>query len=165
MMAYVIDANVPVVASGRAPHASPSCVLNCVRKLRDVHTRGRVVLDNEMRILREYMTNLSMSGQPGAGDYFMKWVWENQGVSGRCERVALTPRTDDPEDFVEFPEDTRLISFDRSDRKYVAVALASQSDPVVLNATDSDWWDYREALRTNGVQIEFLCPDQFSEDN
>jgi hypothetical protein len=93
----------------------------------------------------------------------MKWVWQNQGAADRCEQVHITPMPSDPENFHEFPSDTRLASFDRSDRKFVAVAKASQKCPTILNATDSDWWDHRVALAENGVVVEFLCPDQFRE--
>lgn len=163
MTAYVIDTNVAVVANGRAEQASPKCVLNCITQLREVQLQGRVVLDDGMQILREYMNNLSMSGEKGAGDYFMKWVWQNQAVPERCERVKLTPRSGTSDDFAEFPVDTRLGGFDRSDRKFVAVALASPSDPIVLNATDSDWWEYRELLAGHRIRIRFLCPDFFND--
>jgi len=52
-----------------------------------------------------------------------------------------------------------LARFDRSDRKFVAVALASQLNPNVLNATDTDWWHYRECLAKHGVRVVFLCSD------
>lgn len=161
MTSWVVDTNVPVVANGRADQASPACVINCIARLSEVRTRGKVVLDEGMLILNEYMSNLSMSGQPGAGDYFMKWVWDNQGMPECCERVTITPRADSPEDFAEFPEDARLNGFDRADRKFVAVALSAPTRPTVLNATDADWWNYRTPLVEHGVRIEFLCPDQF----
>lgn len=165
MSAVVIDTNVAVVANGRACQASKSCVVRCIQRLLNVRDRDRVVLDDGMRILREYMSNLSMSGQPGPGDYFMKWLWQNQSVPARCEQVSIIPLPDDPEDFQEFPKDDRLSAFDRSDRKFVAVAKASENSPAVLNATDSDWWDHREALSDNGVTIEFLCPELFEARN
>ena len=161
MTAFVIDTNVAVAASGRADQASPGCVLRCITALRDIRQNGVVVLDDGPRILRQYMTNLNMSGQPGAGDVFMKWVWQNQAVVTRCERVSITPFADDPNDFEEFPRDDDLADFDRDDRVFVAVARASRHSPSILNATDSDWWQSRAALRRNGVQVEFLCPELF----
>lgn len=158
MSAFVVDVNVPIVANGRSPQADDDCIVACVDKLDEVQASGVVVLDDGMRILREYMRNLSMSGQPGLGDFFMRWVWENQAVVARCERVSLTPRSDDQDDFVEFPDDSALNGFDRSDRKYVAVALSSQLNPEVLNAVDPDWWEYRLPLEATGVRVSFLCP-------
>lgn len=161
MSAYVVDTNVPVVANGRADHVRPTCVLNCIHRLTKVLKDGIVVLDGGMLILHEYMDNMSMSGQPGPGDFFMKWVWQNQGVAERCEQVRITPLVTDPENFAEFPYDARLASFHRKDRKFVAVARASRNNPTVLNAADTGWWRHRQALHDNGVQVMFLCPEQF----
>jgi len=69
----------------------------------------------------------------------------------------LTPIPDDLEQFTEFPDDPELDTFDRSDRKYVAVALTSQNHPAVLNADDTDWWDYKDTLKQNGLHLCFLC--------
>jgi len=158
MSAFVVDTNVPVVANGRSEQADPDCVLACIGKLEEITSGGVVVLDDGMRILDEYMNNLSMSGQPGAGDGFMKWVWQNQAVTERCERVRIQPRREDDHDFEEFPRDPALAGFDRDDRKFVAVALASSGDPVVLNAVDPGWWTHRDALHKHGVRLTFLCP-------
>ena len=161
MSAYVIDTNVPVTANGFADHVSPTCVESCLKLLERIHIGGIVVLDGGGRIFDEYMRNLNLSGQPGAGDFFVKWVWQNQGVHTRCELVSITPLPHDPEDFREFPRDSRLASFHRKDRKFVAVARASKNDPEVLNATDADWWLHRQALLDNGIKVTFLCPEQF----
>jgi hypothetical protein len=160
MSAYVVDTNVAVVANGRAPQAGPGCVRACVNALREARN-ALIVLDDGMRILHEYMQNLSLAGQPGAGDYFLKWVFENQAVPERCERVPLTLRSHDSDDFNEFPIDVALQNFDRSDRKFVAVAHASANRPAVLNAVDSDWWTFRDALGLHGIQVVFVCPEQF----
>lgn len=160
MNAFVVDVNVAIVANGRAPHADTICVSACVDALIHIHENGKIVLDDGMRILSEYMAHLSMAGQPGIGDAFMRWVWEHQAVDSRCERVTLTPNPDNPEGFLEFPADPALHGFDPSDRKYVVVALCSREHPEVLNAVDTDWWHYRNALERNGVRLRFLCPQQ-----
>src|SRR5580704_3921062 len=137
MAAYVVDTNVPIVANGRS-HADPACVIACVDVLLEVYSTGVTVLDDAMRILSEYMNHLSLSGEPGAGDAFMKWVWNVQADENRCERVVLTPRYENiADDFAEFPDDPELANFDRADRKFVAVALASRREPIILNAVDS----------------------------
>jgi hypothetical protein len=82
-----------------------------------------------------------------------------QANEERCERVVLTPQYDNgAEDFAEFPDDPELTDFDRNDRKFAAVALASLQAPTVLNALDSDWADSHVALVRNGLSIRFLCP-------
>lgn len=158
MSAFVIDVNVAIVANGHSPQANLACVSACVNTLASVFKDGIIVLDDDMRILREYRRNLSPKGQPGVGDAFMKWVWDNQAVINRCERVKLTPKGSGATDFVEFPAVPELKGFDKDDRKYVAVALASSNSPEVLNAVDTDWWNHRKALRKNGVRLRFLCP-------
>jgi hypothetical protein len=159
MRAVVVDTNVAVVANGRAEQARPDCVLRCVEALRNVTERKVLLLDDGMLILREYMDNLSMSGQPGLGDAFLKWVWTNQANSKRCKAVPLTPRGTGDDDFEEFPDDPDLAGFDRADRKFAAVARVSPGKPPVLNAVDSDWRIFQAPLRRHGVRVRQLCPD------
>jgi hypothetical protein len=163
MKAYVVDTNVPVVANGVADHAPPDCVLSCLDCIEKVKKTGIVLLDTAQLILKEYMNNLSLSGQPGAGDAFLRWVWINQANPRHCEIVPITPNPFDENDFEEFPNDPNLHGFDPSDRKFVAVAISSGKNPQVLNAVDTDWWNFREALRNYGVRIKFLCPDMMEE--
>jgi hypothetical protein len=158
MKAAVVDTNVPIVANGAANHATPDCVLRCVERLEEVRKKELVLLDDSFHILGEYMNHLSLSGQPGVGDFFMKWVWLNQSNPQYCLCIQITAQEGN-DDFKEFPQDPDLENFDRSDRKFVAVALASRLDPPILNATDTDWWDYREPLRKNGVRVDFICPE------
>ena len=154
-----MDTNVPVVANGRSEQADDDCVLACVEALERVRDL-KVVLDDQGHILQEYIQNLSMSGQPGVGDFFMKWVWSVQADLRMCEKVQLTPRDDQSEDYAEFPDNPDLDGFDRSDRKFVAAALASRLDPEILKAVDSDWAEptHYTALRRAGLKIRFLCP-------
>lgn len=161
MNAYVVDTNVPIVANGRTAQASAECVLRCISALDDARN-GITCLDSLGLILREYMNNLSMSGQPGVGDAFMKWVFENQANENHCEQVSVTLLDRVEQEFEEFPDDSDLVDFDRSDRKFVAVAVASRHSPAILNATDSDWWESREALEQCGIEVVFVCDDQFS---
>ncbi|MEW6405503.1 MAG: hypothetical protein AB1649_27235 [Chloroflexota bacterium] len=159
MSAYVVDTNVPIVANGQADHADIDCVLNSISMLKKLRKQGRILLDDHLRMLDEYARHLSRSGQPGPGDAFLKWVWENQANPLHCRTVAITPKKGDPEDFEEFPNDPCLSSFDRSDRKFVAVAMASQDNPEIVNATDTDWWDHKVALERHGLRVRFLCPE------
>jgi len=158
MTAYVVDTNVPVVANGDHPAAGAACVQACLLVLQEVVKHGTLVLDSGPLILGEYSQNLAWAGQPGPGDAFFKWAWDNQGHAERCERVDITPVNGS---FAEFPDASDLRGFHDDDRKFVAVARASQGNPDILNAVDSDWWFFREALARCGVRLRFLCPDQF----
>lgn len=166
MSAFVVDVNVAIVANGNeSPQANLACMSACVSALQDIVANGMVVLDDGMRILKEYQRYLSPAGQPGLGDAFMRWVWENQCVAEKCERVALTLIGGVEDKFHQFPKDANLKGFDRSDRKYVAVALTSQKNPEILNAVDTDYWNHRIALRKNGVRLRFLCPQNMQKFN
>ena len=162
MTPCVVDTNVAVVANDKTPEASPDCVITCVDSLVDIQQSGVIVLDSGSLILKEYINNLSLSGQPGVGDAFMKWVWQVQADESRCESVDITP--DANRGFAEFPDDPELVHFHDDDRKFVAVAVASLHSPEVLNAVDSDWWDHRQALERNGIRVRFICPDHFCDE-
>lgn len=157
MTEVVVDTNVPLVANRKADQADKECEIACIQTLREVQSKHRTLLDDKWQIIEEYRRRLSHSGQPGLGDAFFKWLWENQANLQHCRVVSVTVHPERA--FAEFPDDPLLSSFDLSDRKFVAVALASETRPDVLNATDSDWWEHRQALQENGVNVVFLCPD------
>ncbi|MEB3338149.1 MAG: hypothetical protein VKJ46_11845 [Leptolyngbyaceae bacterium] len=121
-----------------------------------VQKTDTLVLDNLWLIIGEYKKKVSPSGQPGVGDAFLKWVLTNRSNPQRCEQVSITQISEN--EFAEFPKSEALEKFDRSDRKFVAVALAHPHHPPITNAVDSDWRDFQDALAEYGVQIEFLCP-------
>lgn len=162
MDAFVVDVNVAIVANGKASNADSQCELDCIQKLVHIQ-KNLVVIDDDDLILKEYRRNLAMSGQPGVGDEFMYWLFQNQCKSSKCERVRITDDSDRV--FEEFPTDPRLADFDRSDRKYVAVALASKHRPVIVNAVDSDWLHHEAPLKDCGVHIDQLCPHCLKGDN
>jgi hypothetical protein len=157
--AVVVDTNVAVVSNGKTPQASLDCVEACIAKLVDIRNRRKVLVDQSGLILDEYRRNLRPSGQPGPGDAFFKWLWDNQGQPRHCQQVEITPQDGDGESFAEFPDDPALAGFDRADRKFVATALASGEGPPILNASDTDWWKFRAALKGHGVKVHFLCPE------
>jgi len=159
MTAVVVDTNVAVVANGRAKQASLACVKACISALVKAVREQIVVADLGLRIFSEYRAHLSPSGQPGVGDMFFKHVWLNQANVQHCELVELHPVSAGDDDFEEFPGDPELARFDRSDRKFVAAAVASKNHPAVLNASDTDWWHCQECLARHGIQIVFLCPE------
>ena len=153
----VLDTNVAVVANGKTGQADKDCILECIARLRHIQEECLLLLDDRNRIIDEYRNNLNPSGQPGPGDAFFLWLWQNQANQEYCRNIAVTPHED--HGFEEFPDDPDLSAFDQDDRKFVAVALASGTGPKVLNASDTDWWHHRQALQKHGVEIVFLCPD------
>lgn len=158
MNEYIIDTNVPVTANNLdSSHASPKCISTCIKTLKGIIKSGVVVIDNSTVIFSEYKKRLNFSGQPGVGDEFFQWLVANIGNINRCKRVKITPSSDQARLFEEFPDDEELERFDNDDKVFVTVSMACNNKPEILNATDTDWWIFRKALRNHGIKIKFLC--------
>lgn len=153
----LVDTNVPLTANGSADHADLRCRNACIVELERIIDSCHVLVDDSDLIMQEYRGRLSASGQPGAGDAFFRWLWLNRWNATRVGRIPIVSHA--TRGFEEFPDDSDLSSFDRDDRKFVAVALASGTSPDIINATDTDWWTHRHALQQHGVSVRFLCPE------
>ncbi len=157
----VVDTGVLIIANGREAGIDPDCVRACLDALEAIQKGGNLVLDDRMLIFREYQGYGSFSGQPGVGDAFFEWTFNNLYNTAVVEQVQLTDQAERV--FAEFPDHPDLAKFDRADRKFVATALKSANVPTLLIAVDSDWWDNRQALADNGVNIQFLCSAQLQK--
>lgn len=181
MTAVIIDTNVIVVANtdiredengklvavDMAEHASPDCIITCQNRLDQIR-RGstKVVLDDKERIIGEYRRYVkdprqSPPQQSRAGDLFWAWLMQNQWMSEKCTKVCITPLQGNGTEFEEFPDDAALNDFDKDDRKFIAVATAYTRDyqqtAPILQAVDTKWEDFIEALQRHGVEVEQLC--------
>ena len=161
-MIAIVDSNVPIIANGHSDQASEACVSACVLRLESLTESGKVVLDTNWRVLREYQANLNVNRQAGPGDQFLLWVLRNRRNPERCPLFPLD-EMEGERSFLQFPDDPALSSFDPADRKFVALAVVSGAP--VWNAVDPDWWECIEALNRNGIQVEFLCPDFIAAEN
>ncbi len=157
----LVDTNVPKTAN-LATQPDPdadvpdACVLACIEAVEHVIKKRGLIIDAGDEIFDEYRQQLSMKGQPGVGDRFMKWVHDNRWSLQDSQRVSITKNSDS---YDEFPKHDGLDDFDKSDRKFVAVANAHTSKPPILQATDSKWWGWKDALAEVGITVHFLCPD------
>ena len=155
----VVDTNVVVVANGFSEQASEDCVETCAEKLEEImRDEVKLVLDDNWKILGEYAQNLHFTGND-VGDRFLRWVLRNWRNPDRCDLVHITPIDGSENEFEELPNDPALNDFDPDDRKFIAVALAHPERPPILQAVDSQWWDFRDALHRNGIIVEFICED------
>ena len=158
----IVDTNVPLVANlAKEPLNIPDDLVDCVDECVDAidyvtSGQGRLVIDDGNEFFDEYRNKLSMSGQPGVGDRFMKWVHDHQYLFADQDRVNITKAGSS---YTEFPEHDDLENFDLSDRKFVAVANSHPEKPPILQATDSKWWGWKNALMDEGITVVFLCPD------
>lgn len=157
----LVDTNVPKTANlstnfAKIPSELINCVLNCVEAIEHVVNNGGLVIDSGDEIFFEYRQNLSLRGQPGIGDRFMKWVHDNRWKFPDEDRVPITKNEDS---YDEFPYHVKLVDFDPSDKKFIAVANAHSQKPPILEATDSKWWGWKDSLLEVGITVKFLCPD------
>ena len=170
MGAVIIDTNVMVVANGKAaaPQARCKCIIRCRARLAEI-LRGAemILLDDKKRMIQEYKNNLNAKGR-GHGDRFwqelVRRMWRQKEGQEKVIRVCITPAAGNGTDFEEFPnEDASLKDFHKKDRKFVAVALAYQRDhgqeAPILQAEDSGWDEFREALAAHGVRVDSICEE------
>ncbi len=157
----IVDTNVPktanlALAPCNVPEELVGCVLACVEAIDHIIKKRGLVMDAGEEIFDEYRKQLSMKGQPGVGDRFMKWVHDNRWSLPDSSRVTIT-KTGTVYD--QFPAHKKLTIFDISDRKFVAVANTHPDKPPILQATDSKWWGWKDALADVGITVLFLCPE------
>ncbi len=157
----LVDTNVPKTANlATQPDLdsdiADACVLACIEAVEHVIKKRGLIIDAGDEIFDEYRQQLSMKGQPGMGDAFMKWVNDHRYNPEYCDRVTITRNGDS---YDEFPTHDGLNDFDKSDRKFVAVANTHADKPPILQATDSKWWGWKDALADVGITVQFLCPE------
>ena len=154
-MTVVVDTKVPITANKNLDYLP--CAAQCANSLLQIMTVGTLLIDEGNLIFDEYRRHLSFSGQPGPGDVFFKWLVDNRHNRNLVLQIKLAPAGNGQDEYAAFPSDQSLRNFDRSDRKFVALALSYQGDSEILNAVDSDWWIFRDALERCGLRIRHLC--------
>lgn len=148
----------PITANlaGKPADIPEELVDACVKTIEHIHKNGGLVMDKGEEIFDEYLDNLSLSGQPGLGDKFMKWVHDHLW---NPDKVTQVPIVKSGNFYNEFPNHVGLRNFDPSDRKFVAVANAHPAKPPILQATDSKWLRWKDALEEVGITVKFPCLD------
>lgn len=152
---WVVDTNVILVANGQHDGVDAETVRTCARWLQALMQTGRLALDDRHEIVGEYLHKTHASDGVGVGDAFLRWVLHNQDNSARIDMVSVVPHLE--QGYESFPDDARLAAFDRSDRKFVAVARVHPERPPIWQATDSKWLDWAGPLADHGVSVRFLC--------
>lgn len=158
MTVFVVDTNVAKVANcDEDTDVDDVCKFTCVERLEWLVKQGVVAVDETGLVLEEYSNHLSWSGAPGVGDAFFRYLFDNQYKDERIKRITVTP-ADDKRGFEELPENT----LDRSDRKFLAVAVVGKA--VILNATDSDWGEQQKLTKKLEVKVDELCPHELRQE-
>jgi hypothetical protein len=155
-MSVVVDTNVAVVANGRNTHASIDCELKCIEYLENLvatNNRTRIVLDDADLIISEYKKHLNHKGQPGVGDFFYKYLHNNMYLGKKIRLAAIHLDIDEARGFKELPPN----SIDKSDRKFLAVAIVTNAK--IVNAVETDWHEQIDFVTSLAVRVEQLCPE------
>jgi hypothetical protein len=154
MDSVTIDTNVLVVANMKNVDATPLQCLKVIEFIEHIiNNRLIISIDDKGLILSEYRNYASHKGAPGVGDKFFKWLHDYQG-SNLCEKVKIHPFQNEHFEFEELDGLYQLIGFDRSDQKFVAVALKSENNCTICNAVDSDWENYADAFSELKIAIK-----------
>ena len=155
--AKVVDTNVIRVANKQHADVSQECIADCALELQTIMRSGRIAIDSRFQIISEYQAKMKKTkGKgPGPGDVFVRWVLKNRTNPAKCDQVEI--REHHEKGYDSFPEDEQLKNFDPSDRMFVAVACAHPQHPPILEAADSKWLDWADALKRHGVDVIFVC--------
>lgn len=156
----IIDTNVPLTAAGDNDAADEACQLACVQTLQRIFKGDiAVVIDAEGEAYREYRDNMHPDPKGGLAGQFLMYLINHRHDSTRFYRVKLRKNVDGQ--YEDYPHDEALLEFDRSDRKWVAMAIRfkedTQKDAPIVNAADRDWRLFQSQLENWDVQLEFLC--------
>ncbi|HVS39472.1 MAG TPA: hypothetical protein VMS17_28195 [Gemmataceae bacterium] len=165
---HIIDTNVLLVASARDPNSpfqdsdhvpaeQQQRVLNWLMEFRQDGQR-KIVLDLPFKIWDEYHNQMTRGQDIGS----LVVAEKLQSAAVRFVDVAY-----DGNGHGRLPPELEPVVRDLSDRKFVAAALRDLLDggmSTIVNAVDSDWCDWQEALRHHGVVvthlIEGLCKER-----
>jgi hypothetical protein len=154
---FVVDTNVFIVAS-QENHDLTDCCYEFLNQL--LEKRHNILIDDFFDqnsnkfisdIAAEYSNNLSSQD---VAFWILREIYSYE-PNGIIKRVKVR-KDKNNKYYIDFPKDSNLEGFDKSDRKFVAVAIASNKNPEILNAVDSDWKDFEAALKKY-VKLKFLC--------
>lgn len=145
----IIDTNVLVVANGQNDHVSQDCSDACVEFVAQVCRDKHVILDADDEVRKEYAGVLKTARPYGIGAMLLFQILQQR----RVKLVEIIRSVEG--NYVDFPIDPALASFDRSDRKFAA--LGKKTRVPVTNAADSDWKKFERPLRLHGIHVIQLC--------
>jgi hypothetical protein len=164
-MKFIVDVNVPIVANDialiaqgkeqKSPQADDACRLAALETLKRLMREEIIVLDEGGELLKKYRSYLNGSGFPGIGDAFFRYLSDHHYNDTKIERTNLRMSLNG--EYTDFPMNDALQHFDRDDRVFVALALATPGKPEIINAVDSDYRNHKEDLQRFGVSVLELC--------
>lgn len=159
-MVAIIDTNVIYKAGtpiSKLDGDDLDCADKCscfLEKFVNDHT-NTLVLDKGRRIFKEYISAYDKISRecPSVATVFLRTVFGHKPKFGVDNSTEITP---DGDSFCEYPSDARLTDFDRSDKKFIALANAHASHPQIVEGADSKWWGIKNVLAEYGISVYFV---------
>ena len=149
----MIDTNVWCMPDGEhTTEDAIACAETCRVWLNHLyHGEQQIVVDDGYVILGEYRDNLRKGR--------FAWRLLNELEKAQKYRFTFVSIQVDRNGIAVLPLAGGLEGIHKNDRKFVAVALARDPHPPIVNATDNDWRQHAPAFAALGIYIEELCPD------
>lgn len=158
---FVIDTNVWVMVDKDLNDVNTPSELDCIEQCRDwldafiSCQSSRLILDDSYLILTEYRKDIK---RKGIGEDYLNRL----EAQPRNRLIEVTIEFDD-KGLPKVPDVLYQCDFDLSDRKFVAVALAHNPRPTIVNAVDSDWCEKQDAVQQCGLIVHECCPNCVQE--
>lgn len=168
MNRHVVDTNVLIVASGEhpeSPFASSHHPVEDPDESKKVLEwliafeagQGRMVVDYDYEIMGEYENKLTEQ------DYGLM-VLRSKYDRNEVDYVGLEWEKDqaNPDKVAIIPECLKNDVQDLADRKIIAACIKSNEENMpctIVNACDTDWYDWQEVLEAAGVQVHQLVEE------
>lgn len=155
-MKCIMDTNVPVKASyplSECREEELELVGACIEFIHDLinNPKSKLVLDMDWEILGEYKDKVKDTDM---GKQFFRWLYTYINQMDVINDMVKLERQDN--EYVVFPKDKKLEKFDRSDRKFIALALTHNEKPPIIQAADGKWLEFTEKFKEYGIHIKFL---------
>jgi hypothetical protein len=148
---FIVDTNVFIAANSHSPQVEQSGIEKCQKFIDGLFSNSTISVDSNNEIFDEYFKHMNRSGQPGIGDMFVKYLYDNQCNPEICEVVEI--KKDKKYLYQVFSDKPDLFQFDRSDLKFIAVYFLSKFSPDIYNACDSDWMENKALLDLYDVKV------------
>ncbi|WP_422443917.1 MULTISPECIES: hypothetical protein [unclassified Endozoicomonas] len=168
MSRHVVDTNVLIVASGEHPDSPFSSDRHPVEDAGEAEkvlewlmdfelSGGRMVSDYDYEIFGEYEKKLTEQ------DYGLM-VRRTKFDRNEIDYVALEWEDDpaNPDKVAVLPKQLKDVVHDLADRKMIAACLKANEDGMactLVNACDTDWYDWQKQLEVAGVEVEQIIEE------
>ena len=148
---FIIDTNIIIAANGGTDHLEEKETDKCKQFVSTLFENSIISLDLQGEIFQEYFKYVDRRGQPGIGDYFVKYLWDRQNNIKYCEKVNIEKNKKGI--YKQFNKKEDLLEFDSNDQKFIAVYLGSKMNTIICNASDSDWENSKALLMKYNINV------------